>query len=70
MGEIPNPRFIIVTRHPISQALAIRKWSNRRAVQLHDLMPVMSAHTARDDRIVRAARQTGALLDVQVDSIR
>jgi hypothetical protein len=26
----PNSRFIIVTRHPISQALAIRKWSNRR----------------------------------------
>ena len=27
----PNSRFIIITRHPISQALAIRKFSHRRA---------------------------------------
>ena len=26
----PNSRFIIITRHPICQALAIRKWSHRR----------------------------------------
>jgi hypothetical protein len=29
-AAFPNSRFIIVTRHPIAQALAIRKWSHRR----------------------------------------